>query len=145
MSKFDYDFNEMMREAVPLTDYESLESEYPAYLFWSYILENSHNSENEQELKITDVNLCRPLGGLAVGLLHSLKKHLGIVNPADCIAFTGSMVTSFGIGYNILGPLLLGNKALILEHPISNYETLEEALSLAKVTTLLIDTTTFLE
>lgn len=141
----DYDYQELSKNIELFTEYESVESEFPAYLFWSYILENSLFSENKHDIKIIDINLCRPTGGLAVGLLHSMKKHLGMVNSLDSLAFTGSLVSSFGIGYNILGPLLIGTKSLILEHPISNLETLQEAILLAKITTLLIDSNTLIK
>lgn len=141
----DYEYHKLAEKSEPLTSYESVDSESPSYLFVSYILENSHPEFSNSEIndiKITDVNLCRPTGGLAVGLVHSMKKHLGFIDQNDCLGFTGSLTSQLGIGYNLIGPLLVGSQSLIIEHPVSTFESLKESMSLSKTTTLIIDSAT---
>lgn len=93
-------------------------------------------------IEIRDVVLSRPTGPYAVGLAHSLKSHLGLVDHSDGIAFTGSLQGSLGMGYNVVGPLLLGKKVLLIEKPLSKFESLKEAISFSKITTLILDTIT---
>ena len=142
----DYSYDDLKKTIKPCTIYEPIDSNDPSYLFTSYVFENSiPELKDVNELQVTDLYLSRPTAGYGVAMTHSLKKHLGVVDPNDCMSFTGSLYSSAGIGYNIVGPLLLGSHALIIEHPISDFLTLNECLTRSKTTTLLIDTITLRE
>lgn len=104
--------------------------------------ESNENKKEKMKMVMKDVVLSRPTGAYAVGLAHSLKSHLGLVDHSDGISFTGTLQGSLGIGYNVLGPLLLGKKVLIIEKPLTKFESLKEAISYSKITTLILDTIT---
>lgn len=136
---------ELLAENVkPLTTYEPVSSESTAHLFTSYVLKKNPvgSAEKGGEIECSIVNLCRPAGGLAVGLAYSLRRHLGIVDPRDCVGYFGSMNSVFGTYYNVLGPLLVGSHAFINEHSNCDFETLKQSINLSKMTTLIISSET---
>jgi hypothetical protein len=137
----DFDLELLAEQVEPLLTYESVESESPAHIFTSYVLERE-TQEDLDSMKCKSVNLCRPAGGLAVGLAFSLRRHLGLVHPRDCIGYIGSLNSVFGTYYNILGPLLVGSHAFINEHSNCDFEALKQSISVSKMTTLIISSET---
>ena len=133
----DFDLEKLSKEVSPLTTYTAVPSESTAHIFSSYMVENGASS-NEGNIKTVSVNLCRPAGGLATGLSFSLKRHLGLVDPRDCIGYIGSLNSVFGTYYNILGPLLVGSHAFINEHSNCDFETLKHIISDSRMTTLIL-------
>lgn len=134
----DFDLELLSKEIEPLTTYTPVSSESTAHIFSSFMVENRPTSDNNGDIKTVSVNLCRPAGGLAMGLSFSLRRHLGLIDPSDCIGYIGSLNSVFGTYYNILGPLLVGSHAFINEHSNCDFETLRHIISDSRMTTLIL-------
>ena len=140
----DFDLEYLSTTVEPLLEYTPVSSESTAHIFSSFMVENLPTpvSDSNGNIKTVNVNLCRPAGGLAVGLSFSLQRHLGIVDSSDCIGYIGSLNSVFGTYYNILGPLLVGSHAFINEHSNSDFITLKHTISDSRMTTLILGSET---
>lgn len=136
--------DELSRTVDPLLTYEPVSSESPVHIFNSSIIEKIPQSQapSNQQLAISKLNLCRPAGGLAVGLSHSVRRHLGILDKNDCVGYIGPLNSSFGMYYNILGPLLVGSQIFINEHSDSDFKSLKDSISKSKITSMILPSKT---
>jgi hypothetical protein len=140
----DFDLDILSESIEPLMTYESVSSESTAHIFSSFLVENHPASTEGSDdiIETLNVNLCRPIGGLAVGLSFSMRRHIGLVHPSDCIGYIGSLNSLFGTYYNVLGPLLVGSHAFINEHSNCDFDTLKQSISVSKMTTMIISSET---
>jgi hypothetical protein len=138
----DFDLDILSEKVEPLLTYEPISSESTAHIFSSFLVENKPTTETNGSIETLSINLCRPVGGLAVGLSFSMRRHLGLVHKSDSVGFFGSLNSLFGTYYNILGPLLIGSHAFINEHSNCDFDTVKQSINVSKITTMIISSET---
>lgn len=140
----DFDLDILSEKVEPLTYYEPVSSDSTAHVFSSFLVENKSTNDTNPNgsIETLSINLCRPAGGLAVGLSFSMRRHLGLVHKSDSVGFFGSLNSLFGTYYNILGPLLIGSHAFINEHSNCDFDTVKQSINVSKITTMIISSET---
>lgn len=137
---FYYDFDRVSRDTEPLLTYEPVSSDSAAHIFHSYVAVKAPDPDGLCDFVVDNVkvNLCRPAGGLAVGLSHSIRRHLGVLEKKDCVSFIGPMNSMFGTYYSLLAPLLVGAQTFINEHSDLDLETLMQSVKRSDVSVLIL-------